>query len=171
MKITSSVLVNVSLVIVLMSSMFLVGLTSSIGEYDPWLDTNDDGRIDMRDIGDLARAFGTAGDSAKNVTITGHATKVLTLAYNYDLPYQATWNSGFVEIDGYAKVTVLVRIDTNNNVMDIVAHATGSYFVETVYDINQWCETYDVMAPYLYIYVANLDVLSASLYVELYLLA
>ncbi len=61
MNMTSLVLVKVFLVIVLMSSMFLVGITSSLGQYDPWMDTNDDGRIDMRDIGNLARMFGAEG--------------------------------------------------------------------------------------------------------------
>ncbi len=61
MKTTSSALLNVFLVVVLVSSIFLVGITSSIGEYDPWMDTNDDGRIDMRDIGNLARMYGAEG--------------------------------------------------------------------------------------------------------------
>ncbi len=61
MKISSSILVNFFTVMVLVSSLFLVGITSSIGEYDPWMDTNDDGRIDMRDIGNLARMFGAEG--------------------------------------------------------------------------------------------------------------
>jgi len=43
--------------------------TRSIGEYDPWLDYNDDGRINMRDIGATCDAFSTLGDPTKNVTI------------------------------------------------------------------------------------------------------
>jgi len=31
------------------------------GDYDPWLDYNDDGEIDMRDIGPVARAYGSEG--------------------------------------------------------------------------------------------------------------
>ena len=31
------------------------------GDYDPWLDYNDDGEIDMRDIGPVARAYGSNG--------------------------------------------------------------------------------------------------------------
>ncbi len=34
---------------------------SGVGDYDPWLDTNDDGKIDMKDIAAAARAFGTSG--------------------------------------------------------------------------------------------------------------
>lgn len=62
MKITGSrvMLISSVLATMLLASV-LVGLTSSQPSYDPWLDTNDDGRIDMRDIGDLARIFGTSG--------------------------------------------------------------------------------------------------------------
>jgi len=34
---------------------------SSRHEYDPWLDINDDGKIDIVDIGEIALAFGTSG--------------------------------------------------------------------------------------------------------------
>jgi hypothetical protein len=38
-------------------------------EYDPWADINDDGRINMYDIGYTAQRFGTSGDPTKNVTV------------------------------------------------------------------------------------------------------
>jgi hypothetical protein len=33
------------------------------GDYDPWYDVNDDGKIDMKDVGGVARKFGTSGSS------------------------------------------------------------------------------------------------------------
>src|SRR4030042_2097466 len=33
------------------------------GEYDAWLDWNDDGKINMMDIGRIAKAFGTSGQN------------------------------------------------------------------------------------------------------------
>jgi hypothetical protein len=45
--------------------------------YDPWADINDDGRIDIRDIGYICRLFGTYGDPAKNVSVSGYGFKVL----------------------------------------------------------------------------------------------
>ena len=47
--------------------------SANLPVYDPWLDTNDDGRINMRDIGDVVSAFGAEaanGTSTKNVTVT-----------------------------------------------------------------------------------------------------
>ena len=38
-------------------------------QYDPWADIDDDGKIDMRDIGYVCRLFGTTGDPAKPVII------------------------------------------------------------------------------------------------------
>ncbi len=61
MRISPSNVVSIFLAVIMLSSIFFVVTSSSIGEYNPWLDTNDDGRIDMRDIGDLARSFGTVG--------------------------------------------------------------------------------------------------------------
>jgi hypothetical protein len=39
-------------------------------QYDPWMDINDDGRIDMRDIGQLCINFMATGDPTKNVNVT-----------------------------------------------------------------------------------------------------
>jgi hypothetical protein len=44
--------------------------TEQVGEYDPWLDINDDGKIDIYDVAVTAQAFGTYGDPTKNVTVT-----------------------------------------------------------------------------------------------------
>jgi hypothetical protein len=55
MKMTSVVLV-----VVLSVSLFLVGTTSS-ASYDPWIDLDDDGDIDIFDIVQMAGAYGTTG--------------------------------------------------------------------------------------------------------------
>ena len=56
------------IVAVLLTFCFLVTLFGIIptscqgpGDYDPWYDVNDDGTIDMRDIGGMARKFGANG--------------------------------------------------------------------------------------------------------------
>lgn len=47
-------------------------ITASVGEYDPWLDVNDDGKIRIDDILSTALAFGSDGDPTKNVIIAGY---------------------------------------------------------------------------------------------------
>jgi predicted secreted protein len=43
--------------------------TPGPGEYDPWLDWNDDGKIDMKDIGRVASAFGTGGQNISKASL------------------------------------------------------------------------------------------------------
>jgi hypothetical protein len=43
---------------------------SQTSRYDPWLDTNDDGKISMDEIMPELQAFGSTGDPTKNVTVT-----------------------------------------------------------------------------------------------------
>ncbi|MCJ7632518.1 hypothetical protein MUP77_09030, partial [Candidatus Bathyarchaeota archaeon] len=44
--------------------------TLGTGEYDPWLDSNEDGRINILECITLANAFGTSGDPTRNVNVT-----------------------------------------------------------------------------------------------------
>jgi len=39
------------------------------GEYDPWLDWNDDSKIDMKDVSRVARAFGTSGENVSKASL------------------------------------------------------------------------------------------------------
>jgi len=50
-------------------SVFSVIPVSSSGTYDPWLDSNDDGKIDLKDYFAVGKAYGTSGDPTKNVTV------------------------------------------------------------------------------------------------------
>ncbi len=72
MRMSSSTLVNIMLAIILIASLFLVNSTalSSQQEYDPWIDNNEDGAINILDAIRLAGVFGTQGNPAKNVTVT-----------------------------------------------------------------------------------------------------
>ena len=70
MKITASTVTNIVLSVVLLSSLFYVGVTSSIGVYDPWADYDQDGDVDIFDVVPIGDAYGTEGDSTRNVTVT-----------------------------------------------------------------------------------------------------
>ena len=61
------------------------------GEYDPWLDWNDDGKVDMKDIGRVAKAFGTSGQNLSKasieyegewIDITDKCGQNITIAHN-----------------------------------------------------------------------------------------
>jgi hypothetical protein len=55
----------------LTATLFLVIPTRSqtASQYDPWLDTNADGKIDGKDLGETAFAFGSYGDPTKDVNV------------------------------------------------------------------------------------------------------
>ncbi len=77
MRISVSALLNVALASILVASLFFMAIaktgidpaTVSAAEYDPWLDSNDDGVINMLDIYYPALAFGAAGDPTKKVNV------------------------------------------------------------------------------------------------------
>ena len=64
MKIRVTALLSIILAAGLLTSVFFMTTTSSspsVGGYDPWVDLNDDGKIDYKDLFMLARAYGTSG--------------------------------------------------------------------------------------------------------------
>jgi len=50
---------TVTFVALLVASMFLIQVTAN--DYNPWLDTNDNGKIDIFDVVDVASRYGTTG--------------------------------------------------------------------------------------------------------------
>jgi hypothetical protein len=77
MKISYSRLLNIVLVAILATSIFFMNTrstietkTASAGTYDPWLDTDDNGIINMLDLYYTAISYGATGDPTKNVNVT-----------------------------------------------------------------------------------------------------
>ncbi len=130
------------------------------GAYDPWLDYNEDGRIDVEELHSLGEVYGSSGDLTKNVTITGHATQyVREGGMGITIPASTHWFSDLVSIEGYAKVTVLVRLSTRANCY-LYIHAFDndgySWLLETVDpESESWVKTYDVMNQRMKIEIEN----------------
>ncbi len=78
-----------------------------VGYYDPWLDYNDDGDIDMKDVAATAKAFGSFGDPTKNVNvINGPVSSDVTVWYNRYVSTAAS--SGEYEASGFGQLHVLM---------------------------------------------------------------
>jgi hypothetical protein len=73
--------------------MFTVIPIRSGQPYDPWADINDDGKINMYDIGNVASRFSTAGDSTKNVNVTNWPSQQPTFPRN--LVLKGTFNLAY----------------------------------------------------------------------------
>lgn len=61
--------------------------------YDPWLDYNHDGKIDMKDIGAMAKSFGLSGDPTVNVTVVPCPSISLWI---YSIPFIVSGNPDLV---------------------------------------------------------------------------
>jgi len=146
------------------------------GSYDPWLDYNEDGIIDVGELRSLGEAYGSSGDVLRNVTIARHTTQYLRAGgTSITIPSQGTWLSDIVTIDGYAKVTVLVWLSSRSSCF-VSIHAFGSddfsWLVETVDPSSEsWVKTYDVMNQRMQIEVENLGPSAVTGDVAVYLRA
>lgn len=117
---------------ILLTMAFIPISSQQIGEYDPWLDYNEDGKIDIKDLATAAKAYGTLGDPTKNVNITNWPPDytVQTVSIN------VTWNNyhGFatsqpiVNAGGYSRVTLAFRPTNMSPREDEVT--VSAYFVD-----------------------------------------
>jgi hypothetical protein len=143
--------------------------------YDPWSDIDDSGKIDMKDIGNVAARFMTSGDSAKNVTIAGHANKLAYSIENQPVPSGVIFSTPNIPVDGYSKMTVCIYASTNINEYDLTAQHTGGsrdFQVDTVINFtNYLVKTYDVPNQEIIIIYFNNDVVLQSIALDVYLIA
>jgi hypothetical protein len=78
-------------------------VNASKPEYDPWLDYNEDGIVDISDILDTALAFGSTGDTTKNVNVT-----------NFPLDEHGNLNVNVVSepLQAYKKVDRIILLES-----------------------------------------------------------
>jgi hypothetical protein len=74
------VLISLCLAATLFLTVPIKSSPTGTGAYDPWLDTNDDGKIDMKDVAAEARAFGSFGTPInKTEMLLNHETRITDL--------------------------------------------------------------------------------------------
>ncbi len=157
-------ILSIATVSVLLASVFLssVILAQNGGsEYDPWLGYNENARAVPR------------------VGIVGHATKLLRLAVNVSIPaWPGQWNSSLIWIDGYAKVTVLLRVYDPST--DTFFHILTHDYSGASWKVDQgmlggmpedWIRTYDVMNQQISVEIINTGSSAVTAYVDVYLMA
>ena len=93
----------------LTATLFMIIPTRS-QEYDPWLDTNDDGIIDIEEIYKAALAYGTMGDPTKNVNVTNWpVASGVTVWWGVWTPLNSSVTSQAYEANGFGHLHVLVQ--------------------------------------------------------------
>jgi hypothetical protein len=146
------------------------------GSYDPWLDYNEDGKIDVNELYRLGEAYGSIGDATRNVTIAGHVTAFFSLdGGNFSIPGGTSWYSDIIPIDGYATVTILIRVSSASNFEGNLYACDNSgypWLVEAINPTgNSWVKTYDVMNQRVKIYIRNSGTIAITAAVAIYLVA
>lgn len=144
--------------------------------YDPWLDYNEDGKIDVNELYPLGASYSSTGNPTKNVTIAGHASKVIRAAVGAAVPPMGgVWSLGVTSVKNYSKVTILINGGGTANAYTL--YATDSFMLTTwrVDVVNNFPEqlvkTYDVMNEAINVIVVNNAASSIYIYVDIYLLA
>jgi len=147
--------------------------------YDPWLDYNEDGVIDVNELQRIAQAYGSSGEPTRNVTVSSHVTSYIRLggASNISIPAESSWLSDMVLTDGYAKVTILVRASAGggNVYWDLIAcdNDGHEWFVERLpsQPNGNWVKTYDVMSQRIRIRIYSFHTYAITADVAFYLVA
>jgi hypothetical protein len=101
------------------------------GTYDPWLDVNDDGKIDVNDSIAVWQAYGTTGNPTKPVAVTGYDWK--TLYYEIEVP---PLSYGLLDIPttGFSAITFgLSAYGSNPHTTDKYLTVSTSFKMENQY--------------------------------------
>jgi hypothetical protein len=89
-------------------------VNASKPEYDPWLDYNEDGIVDISDILDTSLAFGSTGDPTKNVYVVqmsphiGHTWENEYIYWFAGLTTLTT--TGWHDCRGYSTMYIYLRV-------------------------------------------------------------
>jgi hypothetical protein len=116
-----------------------------IGEYNSWTDLNGDGTVDIYDAITLADAYGTSGDSTRNVNVTnwpnGPSREDYYLEYwSYNISSEG-WSSPTILCGGYSRLSLMARV-TNTSMgpyRNVTVFLLSNYWMSTLYGPNPTC--------------------------------
>ncbi len=175
--IVKDVLTAVIATFCLTATLFLIVPTNSQYQtYDPWLDINDDGVINMLDLYYPALSFGAVGDTTKNVTVTNWPTRQ---ALNACLADQLVILDGetvdiFAEVDGYSRLTLVLDKHYGSTLWLFINLVVGGVYTPLIYSNNSIpngrhfiLQSYEVVAPTIHIEIVALGA-SASVSLGIY---
>jgi hypothetical protein len=130
-------------------TMFLISIvpirSQTAGQYDPWLDVNDDGKIDGKDIALPSLSFGTAGDPTKPVNVTTIPAATIEQDLNVS---RGSFQSNIFSTEGYDRLFVSAAITDISNHSSIYTgvYLFGAYWYWGVVN-GTYMKTYDPVDP------------------------
>jgi hypothetical protein len=170
---------------------------NSAATYDPWIDTNHDGRINVLDLIKVAGGIGTTGNPGLNVTVTNPALDVIILnstdlnvAWPNSTDQHVWWNtlvdntgivSNFYSAKGFAHVNVQASSTTGGDTVTIqvrgllynAAHTSslGTIAYTATLNNTQYSVVFSIPVPgeWFYIYAFGSSATKRGLYLSYYL--
>jgi len=135
MQISRLTIANFMIAMILLSSPFIVQLTSS-ATYDPWADLDGDGDIDIFDVVTMTGRYGTKGDATKNVNVTNWPRSTAVVVFDYEVLWDGAYNDSIeYDANGFRYMHILIDtviLDVGESV-DIELHS--SIYASTRCDI------------------------------------
>ena len=143
--------------------------------YDPWLDVNESGSIDVKDYQIIKNAIPSVGDPTKNVTVTNWPTN--KLAYYFSeimLPSQYVV-SDWIAVSEYSKIVVCIHTQTAmSNEYRLVASTnalTFELYVDTQINFGEnLYKVYDTPNEQVHIRFSNNAMVELTFTVTVYLI-
>jgi hypothetical protein len=109
MKLRRDVLIAVLATFCLTSALFTIkpsGSQSTLS-YNPWMDINDDGRIDIYDVVSVTAIYGKTGNPLKPVMVNGYYAEEWNRTYELS---QGKSNVTWIPTKGLRKITLQISI-------------------------------------------------------------
>jgi len=174
------IIIAVGIICILLGSFFInnVLLAQSSGEYDPWLDYNEDGTIDVNDLYPLGQTYGSSGDPTKDVFVTnwpGMESGLDQSLGSATIPPYGEWYSSSALLDGYKQYYIYAIISSPSGSIYYLWHqfkAGGIWIDDTQAAMSVPLSTifgpYDVTGPELRLYLYNSLAYSISVQFAIY---
>ena len=157
----------------LTSTIFMVA-TSRSAEYDPWVDINDDGKIDIFDVVGMTSRYAATGDPTKNVTVANWPSNKLAYSIETSVGGFAGFQSPYIQVAGYSKISICIWNDAADDQYWLYArHTSGSDFTADYAENmpNNLVKTYDAPNEEIRVRFFNVDAGSRNLKLDVYLIS
>jgi hypothetical protein len=126
----------------LTSTLFMAVASRSADSpnWDPWADIKEDGTVDIYDAITLANAFGSSGDTPKNVNVTNWPPATTTAVHRANITWDG-YGSGYSISPGWPEFTITgySRMSVQLYVVDWYPHSTsGDNFTQLTATAGFW---------------------------------
>jgi len=126
----------VGLIVILASTPIFI-TSSSVSSYDPWIDTNDDGIIDVNDLVALGSIYGTSGESINKTALLLDLLDRVEALENQSTPLgyigPPAYDSGWVSISPGETLTLPHNLGTTEVLVYVIGKHPTSLAINQFY--------------------------------------